>query len=461
MIHRDAKTGKVMVCDFFADAPRLLPNEVDLLDFRSVDIDFGPATQRFFIGAGAAAVPGVLPGLCTALERWGSLPLRDVIAPACRFVREGVALGPYQGRAMRMLEKILTDSPAGRQVFTRGGELLRAGDVFFLPELADSLETMATRGWREWYRELGGAMLAQYSPAKGGLLTQADLDSYRVIMREPLELVYRDMRVLTNPAPAAGGPMIALMLQLLEDSAFADAAPGSNEHARYLCCAMAAADEARLKGLGGVDLTTVKQRFGELLRAPALSQPPAAKGPSSTTHVSVIDAQGNAAAVTFSFGEGNGSMVGHTGIMMNNLMGEADLHPAGFGKSPAGERLSTMMSPTLLIDGSGGITVLGTGGANRIRSAIVQVVSLLVDRRYDAERAVAAPRLHYEDGVLNAEVMDMHDSGASLALLGPKELVRFEERNLFFGGVHLVRRSHDGALSGAGDPRRGGAFRKV
>jgi gamma-glutamyltranspeptidase/glutathione hydrolase len=177
--------------------------------------------------------------------------------------------------------------------------------------------------------------------------------------------------------------------------------------------------------------------------------------------VSVLDAAGNAAAVTFSFGEGNGSIVGDTGIMMNNLMGEADLHPDGFGRTPTGTRLSTMMSPTILLDDDGGITVLGTGGANRIRSAIVQVVSLLVDRRYDAERAVAAPRLHYEDGVLNAEVMEMSDGGKVLEQLGARELVRFDERSLFFGGVHLVRRAGDGTLSGAGDPRRGGTYRKV
>jgi gamma-glutamyltranspeptidase len=104
MIHRDAKSGEVTICDFFSDAPRRLPQDVKNLDFRGVDIDFGPAKQQFHIGAGAAGVPGVVPGLCTALERWGSLPLSDVVAPACRFLREGVVLGPFQVRAAKLLE---------------------------------------------------------------------------------------------------------------------------------------------------------------------------------------------------------------------------------------------------------------------------------------------------------------------------------------------------------------------
>jgi gamma-glutamyltranspeptidase/glutathione hydrolase len=137
-------------------------------------------------------------------------------------------------------------------------------------------------------------------------------------------------------------------------------------------------------------------------------------------------------------------------------MGEEDLHPAGFGNSPRGTRLSTMMSPTLLIDDDGVIVVMGTGGANRIRTAIVQVIGLLEDAGFDAAAAVAAPRMHFEDGVLNVEVFDLPDGGDALAALGPSTYVRFPERSLFFGGVHLVRRAADGKLDGGGDPRRGG-----
>lgn len=461
MIHRDAKTGEVTVCDFFADAPSLRHQDVKNLDFRGVDIDFGPAKQQFHIGGGAAGVPGVVPGLCTALERWGSLSLREVLAPACRFLREGVVLGPFQVRAAKLLEAILTDSAKGRAIYTPNGRLPGPEDVFLLPQLADALDELAASDWRTWYSQLCDQMLAQFSPAQGGLLTPADFANYRVEFRSPLELRYRNVRVLTNPPPGAGGTMIALMLRLLEDSGFAATAPGSVEHTRHLAAAMATTDEARAKGLSNFEFDAAQERFRTLLASPTLPTAPTKSGPPSTTHVSVLDAEGNAAAITFSFGEGNGALIGDTGIMMNNLMGEADLHPGGFGTSPTSVRLSTGMAPTILLDDDGTITVLGTGGANRIRSAITQVVSYLIDRRYDAERAVAAPRMHFEAGVLNAEVMEMHDRGDALAKLGAKSFLRFDEKNLFFGGVHLVQRAHDGTLNGAGDPRRSGAFRRV
>jgi gamma-glutamyltranspeptidase/glutathione hydrolase len=461
MIHRDAASGEVTICDFFADAPRRLPQEVPNLDFRAVDIDFGPAKQQFHIGAGAAGVPGVIPGLCTALERWGTLPLADVVAPACRFLREGVVLGPFQVRATKLLEAILTDTAKGRAIYAPNGKLLGPEDVFVLPQLADALDDLASGDWRAWYRGLCDTMLAQFSPSQGGLLTREDLDGYRVEFRQPLERVYRGVRVLTNPPPGAGGSMIALMLGLLAESDFRQASPGSVEHAKHLACAMATADEARARGLAATSFEDARARFRSLLAEPTLPRAPTKAGQPSTTHISVLDAAGNACAVTFSFGEGNGQLIGDTGIMMNNLMGEADLHPGGFGTSPAGERLSTGMSPTILLDADGGITVLGTGGANRIRTAITQVVTFLVDRGYDAERAVSAARLHFEAGVLNVEVMDLHDRGDALAALGADSFVRFDEKNLFFGGVHLVKRTADGSLSGAGDPRRSGAFRKV
>jgi len=186
------------------------------------------------------------------------------------------------------------------------------------------------------------------------------------------------------------------------------------------------------------------------------SCPEAAGGPQSTIHVSVLDAEGNGAAVTFSYGEGNGHLIGDSGIMMNNLMGEEDLFPGGFHRWPVGTRLATMMSPTVVTNEAGDVLVLGTGGANRIRTALTQVISNIVDHGFSTAEAVHAPRVHFEAGVLNAEVFDRPDEGAAVGLLGAAEEVRFEQPNLFFGGVHMVRRRADGTFSGAGDHRRGG-----
>ncbi len=462
MIYRDGKSGEVSICDCFSDAPRLEPKAVENLDFYPKDLDFGPTTQRFYIGAGSASVPGVIPGLCTAIERWGTMDVADVVAPACAALRKGIVLGAYQGRAAKLLEPILTHTESGRGVFhTPAGRMIAEGDTFKLPQLADTLERLAKGDWRASYDEiLVTPMLAQCSPAQGGLLTREDFERYEIQFREPLSLTYHDAVVLTPSAPATGGTMIAMMLQLLDAIDIANIPLFGSEHIRRLCHAMSIADMARSEGaaaLAGRRFDGWKRRFESFATEPHLSACVADGGGSNnTTHVSVIDSDGNAAAITFSYGEGNGHIIGDTGIMMNNLMGEEDLFPDGFGSAPPGERLPTMMSPTVMLGNDGDITVMGTGGANRIRTAIVQVISLLTDRAVGPKDAVATPRVHFESGVLNAEVFSMQDGGLSLEELGPNKLVRFPKPNLFFGGVHMVQRLADGTLRGAGDPRRGG-----
>ncbi|MFP6685824.1 MAG: gamma-glutamyltransferase [Polyangiaceae bacterium] len=468
MIHRAPDDQKVTVCDFFADGPLTPRSAVEPLDFFGVDLDFGPTTQRFYIGAASATVPGVIPGLCQILERWGSLRLADVIKPACGMMRDGRELGPYQGRAARLLEPILTYTSGARAIFAPNGAMIAAGDRFHLPQLADTLESLAAGDWRDYYEaKLVTAMLEQFGPHRGGLLTREDFDRYEVIFREPLRRGYAGCELFTNPPPAAGGPMIAMMLSLL-DPVDDDLRRGSLAHIKALSCAMAVADEARLEGIDALEgdrLDHWHRRF-QRMRHGELSAPPSIPARNCTTHVSVLDDAGGAASVTFSYGEGNAHIIGDSGIMMNNLLGEEDLFPGGFDSAPQGQRLPTMMSPTLISDPSGALTVMGTGGANRIRTAIVQVVSLLCKQGLDAEEAVAAARVHYENGVLNAEIFEVQASDAPSSpdvfeSMETKQVVRFNEPNLFFGGVHLVRRSSEGAFSGAGDPRRGGAFTVV
>ena len=465
MIFRAADTGETSVCDFFSDAPRLLPSEVDGLEFFHVDLDFGPATQRFYIGRGAAAVPGVLPGLCTALERWGTLSLGEVIAPACDMLRGGVPLGPYQGFAAKLLAPILTHTPKGRALFQPGGRVIGAQDRFALPQLANTLEAMAREGWRSYYaRVLCPLMAAEFGPAAGGLLSPRDLDDYQVCFREPLSFRYRNTTVLTNPPPSAGGAMIGLMLRLLGTVDLGGLGPGELGYLRTLCQTMMVADAERDRAaelVGGAGWSAVRERFASLGDEPLGVGLASRPSPNNTTHGSVVDARGNAAAVTFSYGEGNGYFIGDSGIVMNNLMGEEDIHPHGFGSSPPGERLPSMMAPTLLVQDDGAVTAIGTGGANRIRTAMVQVISRLVDFAEQPEPAVAGPRLHFEKGVLNAEVFDRGDAAQGLESLGASQMVPFDEPNLFFGGVHLARRAADGQLEGVGDPRRGGVSRAV
>ena len=179
-----------------------------------------------------------------------------------------------------------------------------------------------------------------------------------------------------------------------------------------------------------------------------------------TTHISVIDAEGNAAAVTLSNGEGCGDVIVPAGCMLNNMLGEQDLNPHGFHRWQPGRRLSSMMAPTVVHAGNRALIALGSGGSNRIRSAILQVLLNLLDFGMSPEDAVAAPRLHLEGGMLDIEAGPDARAIAAAARWAQQCAV-WPEQNFYFGGVHAVQRMPDGSVAGAGDLRRGGVARST
>jgi gamma-glutamyltranspeptidase/glutathione hydrolase len=171
----------------------------------------------------------------------------------------------------------------------------------------------------------------------------------------------------------------------------------------------------------------------------------------STTHISVLDAEGCACSATCTNGEGSGVVVPGTGMHINNVMGEEDLNPLGFHRHPAGRRMPSMMAPSIVMAEGEVELVLGSAGSNRIRSALLQTIVGVVDHGMSVRAAVAAPRVHFEGGVLYAE------PGIDTRALARTDLsvVSFEALNLFFGGVQAVQRRGE-TITGAGDPRRGG-----
>ena len=177
----------------------------------------------------------------------------------------------------------------------------------------------------------------------------------------------------------------------------------------------------------------------------------------STTHISAIDDEGTCAAVTCSNGSGSGVLVPGTGVILNNMLGEEDLNPRGFHTTPAGERVTSMMAPTVVLRDGEVVLAVGSAGSNRIRSAILQTVVRSVEQGMGPGEAIAAPRLHFEGGVVQAEPGIDEAALARLEARGVT-VARRPEINLFFGGVQAVARDPaTGALSGGGDPRRGGA----
>ena len=425
------------VLDFFVAAPG-----ADGIERRSelvpVEVHFtAVSSQVFNVGAASCGVPGTPAGLLEAARRFGTMPLGDLVAPAARQAREGVELNPEQAYFLEILAPILTSTAEGAEIYAPGGRLLRTGDLFRFPDLGDAFERLGTDGAEPFYAGDVGAAISEWVVERGGTLGRADLAAYAPAARVPVEASFRGKRVLSNAPPSPGGLLIAYVLELLARRDASDV--------EAIVEAMDAAQRARTEEFVAA---LTEDDFGARFLADRLG---------STTHITAVDDEGTCASVTCSNGTGSGMIVPGTGVHVNNMLGEQDLNPVGFHRYPPGRRLPSMMSPTVVLDGDDLVAGLGSGGSNRIRSAIVQAIVGIAERGLDVEEAVEAPRIHLEDGVVQAEPGIDEAALGRLAARG-YEIVRWTDRNVFFGGVHAVARDPaTGALRGAGDPRRGGA----
>ena len=423
--------GEPVLLDFFVEAPGRGLDAGDRAPLQAVTVDFGDTTQVFHCGPASCGTYGTPAGLAAAVDRFGRAPLHELTAPAARLARAGVRVTPMQAYLYTLLAGINALTAAGRARYLPGGEPPRTGDVVTDPELADALDRFGAEGPAPFYTgDVAAAVVAEVR-RHGGLLGAADLAAYAVVPREPLRVRFRDVTVATNPPPSAGGVLLAHALAELDRAAGETDVPA-------LVAAMAAAE---------------RERTSEFLAGLTAAECVAANRLGSTTHVSVLDADGWACSVTCSNGEGSGVVVPGTGVHVNNCLGEEDLSPLGLHTQPPGTRLPSMMAPTVVLDGDEPRLVVGSAGSNRIRSALLQVIVNVVDRGMAAQEAVDAPRLHYADDGVHAEPGVPEDGLAATGL----PVLAFREPNLYFGGCQAVVRERDtGALSGGADPRRGG-----
>ena len=432
LVHR-ARDRSTRVFDFFVAIPGLgddtPPDEMD-----HVDVDFsGGSTQRFHIGAASCAIPGAALGLETAHRSFGRLPWHDLFRPAIEAARGGVELNAGQAYLHRILDLILRHTPEARAVYEHDGRALIAGETLVQADLADTLELLAERGAQELYTGELGAKMVEHLRAGGGCFTQRDLNEYRVIRRRPVRAQFCGEEFFSNPPPSRGGVLIAYGLPLLEELGVGKA--GSADAIDALARVM----REQLQAPAGRGL----------LRALELGGAVVTRG---TTHISVVDGRGNAVALTASTGAGSGIVIPGTGIHMNNMIGEFDIAR----KPRAGSRLSSGMSPSLVLREGAPHLVVGSAGSLRLRGAVLQVVANVVGHGLPVEQAIDDPRVHLdEQDVLHCE--GGHDAAEldKLEQLG-WNVARWQNRNLFFGGAAAVT-LEDGVLAAAGDPRRGGA----
>jgi gamma-glutamyltranspeptidase/glutathione hydrolase len=432
----------------------------------ALEVMFDDVPQVFNVGPASCGVPGTAAGLCEAARRWCTMPFGDLIKPAVEFAREGVRVTPEHAYVFQILEPILTKYPETRALYAPDGRMPAAGDLFRFPELADALEHLAGEGPAWLYEGAVAQRVCEWVTARGGTLSTEDFASYAVVEREPVTARFRGRDVLTNPPPSSGGILIAFALDLLErlgePAAFDDPAALQLFVEVMAQAASARADfHDRLHEDGFVDEFLSPrnlERAAAQVAARIRTGGPAASGEplGSTTHISTLDADGNAVSVTCSNGTGSGIMAPGTGIHLNNMLGEEDLNPLGFHRLDPGTRVTSMMAPTIVLRDGEVELALGSAGSNRIRSAILQLVRNVVDCGMGVAEAVRAGRVHYEAETLHAEPGFRAESLDELARRGYR-VARWKGLNLYFGGAQVVRGAdQSGDMTGAGDPRRGG-----
>jgi gamma-glutamyltranspeptidase/glutathione hydrolase len=457
MLVNSAKTNKQELIDFAIVMPgKNLGGEFSPL--APTPVDFGETIQMFHGGHSSVGVPGFAAGLCVAHKKYGSMPLSELIKPAKQIAKNGVKITRQQAYLIEILYEVISVTPESKKFFTKDGAKLKENDYFYLPEIVSTLDKIANTNGESLYNGDLADLLVKEMKKGGGLITGDDLSSYKVVSRKPAELNYRGVKISTNPPPSSGGALLAHSLSLLSKFNLSKMGWHSVEHLTHLLGTMLVTSDVRRDLF---DKRAHEEDILERLLAKELIESGSKKIKSplgNTTHLSIIDSAGNAVSMTTSNGTGSGVAVPGTGILLNNILGEEDLNPHGFHKYPAGRRMTSMMSPTIVTQNGQARLAIGSAGSSRIRSAILQTISAILDFDMDVKSAISAPRIHTEGSGSSIELeAGIPESAAEQFTKNGHQVNTWKEKNLFFGGVQAVTRDpKTGKLKGAGDPRRGG-----
>jgi gamma-glutamyltranspeptidase/glutathione hydrolase len=419
MVVRMARSGETVAIDYREAAPGAASRTM------YQDPEGKVLAEDSLVGYRASGVPGTVAGLALALERYGTLKLADVIAPAAALARDGLDLSWAESESMRHNAKLLGRFPESRRVFLRDGNYYGEGERFTQPDLAKTLDAIAKGGAREFYEGSIAQLIARDMAERGGLISLDDLKKYRAVVRKPIEGTYRGYTILSMPPPSSGGIALVEMLNILEDYPLGRYGQGSSRSLHILAEAMKRAFADRAEYLGDPDFVRVpvagliSKRYAAERRAtidPYLASDPAKIGhgeprgheSEQTTHFSVVDGDGNAVANTYTLNGsyGSGVTVPGTGILLNNEMDDFSASPGapnkyglvhGEANSIApGKRPLSAMSPTIVLRDGRLFLVLGSPGGPTIINTVLQTLVNVIDYGLTIQEAVDAPRVHHQ-----------------------------------------------------------------
>ncbi|KGN37712.1 gamma-glutamyltranspeptidase [Knoellia subterranea KCTC 19937] len=446
--------GEPVVIDGNVAMPgRGLPREAFGGGVREVVTEYGGGVTMY-AGHGSVAVPGALLACEAAVARFGSVPWAAVVGPSVEVCRDGYPIGGASARYLALVKDNLFGHDEGSRAVTRREDEspFVAGDLAHNPALADVLEALGREGASLLTTGDLGRALARDMAANGGLITEADLAAYEIVVREPVRRTLGDWDVAINPPPSIGGPMLAVMLTELARAGVPNWADVLRIQRAVLAYRLRVHDHARDLDAAGHALLASVERHG-LAGLPTSA---------STAHISAVDADGLACAVTMSSGYGSGVTIPGTGLLLNNALGEPELNRLGLHALTPGTRLASNMAPTVARAADGRLLAVGSPGADRITTALMQVLSQLCLAGADLDEAIQTPRMHVRFDESGEPVVE-HEARAEIeAAISDAGLRGLDHGalSMYFGGVGAAYRGPDvgeglpGELRAAGDPRR-------
>ncbi|WP_372981360.1 gamma-glutamyltransferase [Marinobacter sediminum] len=429
----------------------------------------------------AAGVPGTVAGLALALERHGTLSLKQALAPAIKLARDGFTVPQRFTDGLEQARPRLERWPATRSTFyKRDGSAYQPGETFRQPKLANTLQRIAEQGVDGFYQGKTADLIVQEMERHGGLITKADLSAYEPVVRSPVHGTYRGYDIYSMSPPSSGGTHIVQILNILEGFPLRESGHNTADTIHWMAEAMKLAYADRSRYLGDTDYVEVplsgltSKSYAETLRNDISSEQarpasdigpgqPAAYESPETTHFSVVDKWGNAVSNTYTinFSYGSGITVEGAGFLLNNEMDDFSAKPGvpnAYGliggeanKVEPGKRMLSSMSPTIVKKQGKNFLVTGSPGGSRIITTTLQVILNVIDHDMNIQTAVSAPRVHHqwlpdelriEQGISGDTIRLLEDRGHTVVT------------NSAMGAIQSIMVGEDGMLYGGADPRR-------
>ena len=419
MLVHDAKSNKTVALDFREKAPAAATETM----YQDENGEIIP--RKSWYTHQAIGVPGTVAGLTKALEKWGSLPLAEVMQPAIDLAEQGYEVSPTMAKLLQVEKDNLGKWPTTKAIFFDGDEPLALGDTLVQKNLAESLKLIAKEGADAFYKGAIAEEIVRDQEAHDGLITKDDLASYEATEREVVRGDYRGYEIVSMPLPSSGGIHIIQMLNAMEHLPIKESGVNSAKTISLMAETMKRAYADRSEYLGDSDFVDVpiqeltskeyaKAIADEVLKGeitPAQEIKPGDLAPyesDQTTHYSVVDKEGNAVAVTYTLNLnfGSGIVAGETGILMNNEMDDFSAKPGvpnAFGliggsanAIEAGKRPLSSMTPTMVLKDSKPWLVTGSPGGARIITTVLQQIVNAIDFGMNPAAATNTPRFHHQ-----------------------------------------------------------------